>query len=66
MLRPLKAVIIVQGERSNEIPFRDPHPKAPLRAIQEGGNGDDVEKWLRLANVALTNKHTLHPRKRAA
>jgi hypothetical protein len=54
MLRRLKAVIINQGGESNEIPFHDPHPKAPLRVVQEGGD-INREKWLRLADVALAN-----------
>lgn len=65
MLRCLKAVIIIQGGDSSEIPFRDPDPQPPLPAIQEDGNGD-VEKWLRLADVALTNKRNLNPTKHAA
>lgn len=52
MLQRLKAVIVIQGGESNEIPFRDPHPKTPVRAIQEAGEVN-IGKWLRLADAAL-------------
>ena len=65
MLRRLKAVIIVQGGRSNEIPFRDPHPKTPLRAIQEAGDVN-IERWLRFADAALNHKHDVHSGEEAA
>ena len=59
VLRRLKAVIISQGGESNEIPFRDPHPNTPLRAIQEVGDVN-IEKWLQLADAALNNKRNVH------
>ena len=65
MLRRLKAVIISQDGESNEIPFRDPHPKTPLRVIQEDGNRN-VEKWLRLADAALNHKCNVHSDEEAA
>ena len=52
MVRRLKAEIISQGGESNEIPFRDPHPKTPVRAIQKAGEVN-IENWLRLADAAL-------------
>lgn len=52
VLQRLKAVIVIQGGESNEIPFRDPHPKTPVRAIQEAGEVN-IGKWLRLADAAL-------------
>jgi hypothetical protein len=65
MLQHLKAVIIVQGGHSNEIPFHDDDPKAPLNVVEQ--NGDvDVEKWLRLADTALKDNCNVHSGEDAA
>ena len=64
VLQCLKAVIVIQGGESNEITFRDPHPKTP-RAIQEAGEVN-IDKWLRLADAALNHKHNVHSDEEAA